>query len=794
MATCSVPAAETTDYILNNLGVANLTRADVQRALKLVPFAGGVSYGDAFEWVSVAQNATNCFSQNDTGKGIKIIGSYSSQFAASTALKQTITSLLGANVFLPADILNWGLVYIFNRIDNVAASNEFALYVAARESCEQRNVSPSYNCQSALIQASAQNDPSPNNGVVLFDDKGFILQAEIPVASNLLNLSAIPSVNNYNADTGMFLAENNIPISPQDFFKASGVIYDLMSAKQSGSLDALNSSLLQKFKEDAGKLPKELAPQQVSQPSVLQSLASGITNFFVGVGNKVAKVFGGNSSAPTSNSSSSPRVAIVSEASSANVLAQPPASALPQQPAAVAPKIQSKPESKVNKTTPPAVSPPQASTQLQTTAPPRACTPSWTCGEWSTCTNSKQARTCIDGNNCGVTASVPVTQPCASNPAVVSTPPPPPAPFSTLTSEYGGVGYGEGTTLRWSSSNATVCTASGGWNGSKPLSGSENTGPLYSTQTFNLTCTGSGGSVSQHVSISVSSPPTATPNPSSPTLTFSTKTGWVKSGAGTTLIWSSPNADTCTASGGWSGGKSLSGSEDTGPLNSTQTFVLTCTGAGGSATRSTSVGIADQPELAVADTYAATQGKTFNFSGKKFTANGSVTLHFSKPDGSFYPVQRSTADASGNLAYAWPVPADAVPGASAVSATDDTSGMQSNSLGFNIVAAAQVSGDVEISVLPPSGPAGTTFTVTGKNFTPNSSLILRFELPDTDQYSDRHYPPQQPAADANGNLTFNWQSPQDAPSFLLGTVSVWALDNRTGRRSNSVPVQITAAQ
>jgi len=44
------------------------------------------------------------------------------------------------------------------------------------------------------------------------------------------------------------------------------------------------------------------------------------------------------------------------------------------------------------------------------TAPPEtpaACTESWTCGDWSACTNSQQTRTCTDANSCGTTAGKP---------------------------------------------------------------------------------------------------------------------------------------------------------------------------------------------------------------------------------------------------------------------------------------------------------------------------------------------------------------------------------------------------
>jgi hypothetical protein len=50
-----------------------------------------------------------------------------------------------------------------------------------------------------------------------------------------------------------------------------------------------------------------------------------------------------------------------------------------------------------------------------------------------------------------------------------------------------------GSTLSWSSTNATSCTASGAWSGSKPLSGSASTGRLLATETYILTCSNSGG-------------------------------------------------------------------------------------------------------------------------------------------------------------------------------------------------------------------------------------------------------------------------------------------------------------
>jgi PKD repeat protein len=59
-----------------------------------------------------------------------------------------------------------------------------------------------------------------------------------------------------------------------------------------------------------------------------------------------------------------------------------------------------------------------------------------------------------------------------------------------------------------------------------------------------------------------------------------------------TLAWTATEATACAASGDWTGAKSTSGSESVGPFataNSTKTFTLTCTGAGGNTVRTVTV-------------------------------------------------------------------------------------------------------------------------------------------------------------------------------------------------------------
>ncbi len=63
----------------------------------------------------------------------------------------------------------------------------------------------------------------------------------------------------------------------------------------------------------------------------------------------------------------------------------------------------------------------------------------------------------------------------------------------------------------------------------------------------------------------------------------------VTSGASSMLTWSSTNANGCTASGGWSGGRATSGSTTTGAVGATTTYSLTCAGTGGSTSKSATV-------------------------------------------------------------------------------------------------------------------------------------------------------------------------------------------------------------
>ncbi len=76
-----------------------------------------------------------------------------------------------------------------------------------------------------------------------------------------------------------------------------------------------------------------------------------------------------------------------------------------------------------------------------------------------------------------------------------------------------------------------------------------------------------------------------------PMVTLSANPYILVSGVSTsaTLTWSSVDTDTCTASDGWSGTKSTSGSEIISGITTNTTFTITCVGPGGSRSVSTEV-------------------------------------------------------------------------------------------------------------------------------------------------------------------------------------------------------------
>jgi 6-phosphogluconolactonase (cycloisomerase 2 family) len=86
----------------------------------------------------------------------------------------------------------------------------------------------------------------------------------------------------------------------------------------------------------------------------------------------------------------------------------------------------------------------------------------------------------------------------------------PPAPTVSISVEPTSITLGASSTLTWSASNATSCTASGSWSGAESISGSESVTPSATgPDTYTLDCNGASGSTTETVVLTVNPPPAA---------------------------------------------------------------------------------------------------------------------------------------------------------------------------------------------------------------------------------------------------------------------------------------------
>ena len=100
-------------------------------------------------------------------------------------------------------------------------------------------------------------------------------------------------------------------------------------------------------------------------------------------------------------------------------------------------------------------------------------------------------------------------------------------------------------------------------------------------------CGGGGGG-----SDGGSSPPPQAPPPQTvPSLTLTANASTSEFDSSVTLTWSSSDATSCEASGGWSGPRGLSGTETVRNLRATTTFVLHCSSGTQSASASARINV-----------------------------------------------------------------------------------------------------------------------------------------------------------------------------------------------------------
>jgi hypothetical protein len=184
--------------------------------------------------------------------------------------------------------------------------------------------------------------------------------------------------------------------------------------------------------------------------------------------------------------------------------------------------------------------------------------------------------------------------------------------------------------LTWSSTNATACTASGGWTGALATSGSKATAAITASTTYTITCTGDGGT---------STPVSATVSVTAPAVALTANPSVIAPGQTTVLTWTTGSGTTaCTAGGGggFSGSVNAAGGNQTSAaLSANTTFTLSCDSPSGTSTASAAVTVT-----------TATMSATPSFA--TLTAGSKLTFTASVPGGgaaTWTAVQQGTTTA-----------------------------------------------------------------------------------------------------------------------------------------------------
>lgn len=142
----------------------------------------------------------------------------------------------------------------------------------------------------------------------------------------------------------------------------------------------------------------------------------------------------------------------------------------------------------------------------------------------SSTTASASAKTCKECPTPGSTTGCTNGKVCSPNNTCVtegST-----EPTLTISASPTSINSGQSTTITWSSTNVTSCTASsqqsGAWTGAKGTSGTQTVGPLTYPEThiLTLTCTGPNGSITKQAPVTVNGGPSITSEPSQTNLNF----------------------------------------------------------------------------------------------------------------------------------------------------------------------------------------------------------------------------------------------------------------------------------
>lgn len=132
---------------------------------------------------------------------------------------------------------------------------------------------------------------------------------------------------------------------------------------------------------------------------------------------------------------------------------------------------------------------------------------------------------------------------------------------------------------------------------------------LFLAVAVTLTCTvlaGCSGSTDSTAAVAASPGDTVDPQPPAsdapppddepassqpPTVSLTAAEEVVEAGQPVQLSWNSQHADECSASGGWNGDREPDGTAQAGPIDTSTTFTLSCSGPGGNAVAMLSVSV-----------------------------------------------------------------------------------------------------------------------------------------------------------------------------------------------------------
>jgi len=196
------------------------------------------------------------------------------------------------------------------------------------------------------------------------------------------------------------------------------------------------------------------------------------------------------------------------------------------------------------------------------------------------------------------------------------------------------IDYNTNATLKWSSTGADSCVASGGWSDGKDLNNDTgvSTGNLTASTTFTLKCSNSLEDKSDSVTVNVKDKPIDVPAPTVNLKANDTHQSiTITSGSSATLKWSTANAVSCTAKDGWSGSKETSGTQSTGSLTSSKTYTLVCLNSEGvSGSDKVSVNVKNQPLAPTVDL-------------KANNSDGPITVNYSSSVGLSWTSQNATS-------------------------------------------------------------------------------------------------------------------------------------------------------